>query len=233
MLSITNLPRELCSIITEYIGYDIADIEYTIPDDIFDKYAKNFTPQDWINFSSNDSIPESTLEKYKHELDWAILCGVRDFSNPSILSEDFIERNLDYINERFPKARVDLIWESLSNNSTISEPFFRRHIDMLDWRFITSNNGVSLKFLEEHINKVDWTYISMRAFKGPNSLIKEFIDKYSSNIDWDVLSENTELPVWIMVQYKDKLDWMQLHRFNRSIGFYYKKLQVNKLLLDR
>lgn len=137
-----------------------------------------------INFgsiSSNKSLSEEFIEKYKEYLDW------HSISSRQILSEDFIEKYKDYVD-----------WELVSCFQHLSEDFIEKHIDLLTFEFISHHQKLSEDFMERNSEYIDWPCISMTQ-----RLSEDFIERHLEKINWYNICRYQKISDAFLTKYKE------------------------------
>lgn len=117
-------------------------------------------------------------------------------------------------------------WRQIAENKSLSDDFFKRHLDEMDERIKSELCGtVSLQFIKKYLT-INWHTIC----KNPNIPIS-FFEKNLDKVDWYSLSLNTSIPEEFFEKYIDKVDWKSLSQ-NESISEQFFRKHIDKINLN-
>lgn len=121
------------------------------------------------------------------------------------MSNDFIDTFKDYLN-----------WNIITEDRKNDMNFIRKFPDKCDW-YVLSNkmnfekDKFDYNFYEEFRLKFHWEKISRYDY-----IAEDFIDLFSNDLDWNVLSSCQGLTPFLMGKYRDRIEWDEIKR-NRTV----------------
>lgn len=166
-----------------------------------------------------------TLEQLMEEkgLDSKRSVAWKKISEEERLSEKFLADNARNIH-----------WQLVSKHQSLSEKFIRQYSGFLYWGEIIRNQQLSERFLEEFSSPEKWqpqedrlSAKQLKALKmhgqpfdereywtlvSARRLSPMFIEKHQDRVNWQVLSEQQELPMSLIGRHADKVDWLAVTR---------------------
>jgi len=180
----------------------------------YQEMSKEFilTYKDKINFDylSTQNLSEDIIKEFEDELDWNILVLNTD------LSEEMIKKNYDKINNK----------QDILERQVLSEKFFENHLsDELTMSDILRTQKVSEKFLIINMDEVNWITDSTNISKNVE-LSDNFMNVYSNEIDWMVISEYQKLSDGFIEKHIDKIDWGLLSEYQNLSDYILDKYSV-------
>ena len=220
------LPKELTSIILEYVGKDVWD-----SDNYWNRHQEEI---DWEKMSQNIGMPRQFWEHHIDKIDWSDFSALQDYHI------NFWEKHKKLIDVwgiyQNPNIDVKFLLENLSELrhkcntipffvclcTKIPVEFWEKNIKDINWFYISQNSKISLIFIEKHINKFNYSMLSANL-DAPI----EFWENHIELIDWDSLCSNpfiTDETFWkrhIANVYIDKLS-VRTHPLSNDFWNWYK-----------
>lgn len=97
-------------------------------------------------------------------------------------------------------------------------PVVEKLKDIIDWGYISKFYSFDYEFIDKFKDKLIWFILSRRDNLTNN---KDFILRFSNNLDWCGLSHNKYLSEDIIDNFSDKIDWdgISIHSKQRSRNF--------------
>lgn len=131
-----------------------------------------------------------------------------DICQYQTLSEDFIRRHADDINNSMYGGKVD--WKLISQYQKLSEQFMRDFNHKLDWHVLPKYQTMSDKFIKEFRGKFWWGDFPY------NKLSEELISELYDTVCWpEVSKEKKNLSNKFIETWAHRLDWFNLCYFNK------------------
>ena len=193
--------------------------EWALPFDIIMKHRKelDFSRMD---FGNEEFVLEKYLDKEKSNnpfSDYSIYNWIDDaYKRISVasrknLSEDFIEKHLDYLD-------LDLVF--FNHDSQLSDEFIERHRDIVPWKYISMNYTFSLDFLDRNRK-----YIYANLYNQSHPELYDEVEKKA----WDELSSIYPFSIDELNIYKDKINW---ENYLKGDAFRFKENDEKRLIID-
>ena len=133
------------------------------------------------------------------------------------------------LSEKFlPDNARNIHWQLVSKHQPLSEGFIRQYSSFLYWDEIIRHQQLSERFLEEFSSPEKWQpqedQLSAKQLKALEAhgqpfdeqeywklisakrLSPMFIEKHQDRVDWQMLSEQQELPMTLIGRHADKVD---------------------------
>lgn len=178
------------------------------------KFFELEKPWDWIYISANanwiflnkvDKDSDYYFYKYKKHLSFNELSNRTDIH----LNEEIIEK---FITE-------DWNWEYLVNNNSVeySIKFINDHSDKpWDWKVLSEREDLTSEFVENHKQENwDWFLVTSHNFIPSITLLKYILDS-EGKINWTNISENENITLEFINQYTSYIDWNSFVSNNKS-----------------
>lgn len=126
-----------------------------------------------------------------------IINNNHDYAKKYKIEEDFIERNISYLN-----------MESICQYQDLSIEFIERNHNFIKFDKLNETilKKADISFYEKWSDKLNWNYISLihRDFNLKNEI--EFVDKFQDKLNWNYISY-MDLTDEFITKFKNKLNW--------------------------
>jgi len=183
--------------LTEWEMTIIESYNSSLPKNFIDKYGREWykDSKNWKELSyyieNNKSIPENFITKFKNHLG-----GPQFVCQTYQLSEDFIEKNIEWVD-----------WDSVSCFQKLSEDFIRDYKDLVNWDYISVSQSISEDFAREFKDRVNFKKLSENDYRIESSTLSvEFIREFRDRLSWPHviynLYKNNEITVDFVKEFK-------------------------------
>ena len=172
----------------------------------FSKFLRNeILLEEFLEEYMADFILEFPEEKKFFPREWE-KCGIKEilpdgkirWTFKNFICWEQLSENPSISEAFFEKHIYDVHWSALSKNPSISEAFFEKHISKICWQPLSQNPSISEAFFEKHIDKVWWGTLS----RNP-SISEAFFERHVKDVNWDWLSGNPSLSEAFFEKYID------------------------------
>lgn len=193
--------------------------EWALPYNIIMKHRKelDFSRMD---FGNEEFVLEKYLDKEKSNdpfSDYSLYNWIDDgykritVASRKNLSEDFIEKHLDYLD-------LDLVF--FNHDSQLSDEFIERHREIVPWKYISMNYTFSLDFLDRNRK-----YIYSNLYNQSHPELYEEVERKA----WDEISSIYPFTIGELDIYKDKINWKN---YLKGETFRLKENEEKRLIIE-
>lgn len=183
---------------------------------------ENIKKIDWDLLCKHQELSGYILQKYKNKINWNIV-----YEN-QILPEEFILNNHKFVNwtkiiydtrygEDFLETWAEFIkWPKIAEIRKLSEYLIEKFYKSITFKVIFEHQWVSGDFIENHHKEFsyqDWSFFS----KIIDRYSVDFILKFKDKIDWKSASTCKDLPLSLIEEVKDHVNWHAVCMSNKNL----------------
>ena len=165
-------------------------LEFYQHEDFYEYVGFDDSGNIWTNISKCQKLSYKTIEEFKNELNWTLLCKSQKINNK------IIKNNPHKVN-----------WNNISLHQKLSEKLIEEYKNNINFDLLSSNKNIYLsdKFIQKYSNKLDWSSLVMR--KLSKNILKENIDNIANDkyITRDYFFEKHHLDVYTLEKIVSKI----------------------------
>jgi len=228
---ITSNPAFINIIIKNNLINDLVDTQILNTNVLIFLIKQGVNDDFWMIISKKQNLTMDFMNIYADKLVWEYI------TEKQIYDIEFLTTHVDKIvwqllplnipvNKSITNTTINNyiqfpIWEYIGLLQHISDQTLIQYIEYINEKsavIIIKNRDVSDELLDKLINKFDTSVNLWNSISQLSNLNNEFLEKYKTKINWDLLSENYDF------------NENELHLYNKYIN--YEKLNMNVFITD-